>query len=228
MPWKSCARCNRRFYRRNFRPLLRCHGRYFCSRVCSDTGRQFPDRSGPAGSTWKGGIPRRICGYCATVFFAYNKTSTTPRRYCSWQCSNAANRRLTTPLQGRVRYERELMVLLEKDGFCCLRSAGSRGPVDLYAFNTTAIRAIQVKSTKAFNRPGNNTMFATAITDLFKVQGPSCMTRELWVRELRGPWRFVPIPLGLEDRTAARQFLQKVEWQIYKPVEGGDLERAVA
>jgi len=92
-------------------------------------------------------------------------------------------------INSRVRYEKELQHDLEKGGYKVIRSAGSRGPFDLFAFSSTEVRLIQVKSTKNLKRPGNVSTFADAIALMLEVTVPDehC-SRWLYVRALRSKW----------------------------------------
>lgn len=96
-------------------------------------------------------------------------------------------------MRNRVRFENELMAFLEERGYNCLRSAGSRGPADVFAFNTQHCRVIQVKSTKRMDRLGNVRVFAEAIESLRKLPCPPGVTHELWVKPLRQNWRYIVV-----------------------------------
>jgi Holliday junction resolvase len=83
-----------------------------------------------------------------------------------------------------ARLERLARAELQAAGYVILRSAGSKGPVDLVALNQCHVRLIQVKAAGAA-RPA----------DLFKLRtlpAPRNASRELWVRE-RGHWRIVKV-----------------------------------
>ncbi len=84
-----------------------------------------------------------------------------------------------------ARLERRARRELETQGYTVIRSAGSRGVVDLVAFNTRHIRLIQIKAHGAA-RP----------TDLFQLRqfpAPRTVTRELWVSEPGRAWRCVRV-----------------------------------
>lgn len=91
----------------------------------------------------------------------------------------------------RTRFENELMDFLGERGYACLRSAGSRGPVDVLAIDKRSVRIIQVKSTYDFNRQGNTTIFRQAADGLLSLPCPPNTTKEIWVRVLRGGWRYI-------------------------------------
>lgn len=65
-------------------------------------------------------------------------------------------------------------------GYNVLRAAGSKGPVDLIAWNDQTTRFIQVKKGKGAARPAE-------IDALRKLSLPPLASVELWVR-LRGKW----------------------------------------
>ena len=121
-------------------------------------------------------------------------------------------------MKSRTQYENELADFLKKRGYTCMRSAGSRGPVDVFAFNNHHVRFIQVKSTYDFGRKGNATLFKAAIKLLQTFPCPPNATRELWVRVLRGGWRDIVIDDAPEDDAGIRGYLSNVEWVAPPPV----------
>jgi Holliday junction resolvase len=162
-------------------------------------------RFGETSPSWKGGRPIWICAQCGEEFSAYHVKGGRDRKYCSWVCSNIANGRSADDMRSRLRYENELMEILEADGFKCLRSAGSRGPVDVFAFNDKELRMIQAKSTKDLNRPGNLSVFREAIALLSKLPSPPGATKHLYVRILRFGW----LSQCVDDAPASREPLIK-------------------
>jgi Holliday junction resolvase len=88
----------------------------------------------------------------------------------------------------RIHYEHEARSILEAEGFAVLRSAGSRGPVDLFAFTTETVWMIQVKSTKRLLHRATMTMLRDAALDLLGMPCPPGARRWLFVKELRGGW----------------------------------------
>src|SRR5262245_9543230 len=62
-------------------------------------------------------------------------------------------------MQSRLKFENLLCDFLVERGYTCMRSAGSRGALDVIAFNQSFTRFIQVKSTKQLNRTGNTNVF---------------------------------------------------------------------
>src|SRR5262249_13299453 len=115
-------------------------------------------------------------------------------------------------MRDRVRYENEVMEVLGERGYQCLRSAGSRGAVDVFAFNASHTRLTQVKSTVDLRRHGNTNVFKTAIKDLLPLPTPPFCTKELWVRVLRKGWYYLTlddVPSSEEELTA---FVRNAEW----------------
>ena|SRR5215813_5141578 len=120
-------------------------------------------------------------------------------------------------MQHRTKYENELMGKLERQGYVCVRSAGSHGYADLVAIDAFWVRVIQVKSTIALDRPGNVTVFADAIMGLFHVPiGRATVALELWVRVLRGGWWKLDVTDMQRDRVQVVKVLQGNFWTHWK------------
>lgn len=68
-----------------------------------------------------------------------------------------------------------------------IRSAGSKGPYDVVAFNDRMVRLIQVKSTKPHKIEANRKAYLKYMRDI-----PPCATNELWlyVKQV-GQWGIV-------------------------------------
>ncbi len=75
---------------------------------------------------------------------------------------------------------------LEEDGFAVIRSAGSKGPVDLIAVNYHAVRAIQIKA-RRFNE--------NDLKKLADFPAPPRVQRELWTRRGR-QWQIARVKRG--------------------------------
>lgn len=73
------------------------------------------------------------------------------------------------------RAERKAREALEGEGYTVVRSAASKGPFDLVAFNAERVRFVQVKRVKGGRLPPKE---AGALRS---VPVPPCATRELWV-----------------------------------------------
>jgi len=89
-------------------------------------------------------------------------------------------------LQSRIQYEREAFEMLVEEGFECGRSAGSRGPCDLLAWDRDHVLFIQVKSTRNALNPSSLSMCAKAIRLLQAMPVPPGGSRWLFLRELKG------------------------------------------
>lgn len=115
-------------------------------------------------------------------------------------------------MRARLRFEIELAELLESRGYRCIRSAGSRGPADLFAINSSHVRLIQVKSTIRLDRPGNSSVFRRAIEQLKRIPCPQNVTRELWVKPLRSGWRYLVVDDLPDDKDGIDEILRRGEW----------------
>ena len=75
--------------------------------------------------------------------------------------------------------EREIKKKLESDGFSVIRSAGSKGSIDLVAYDNKIIKFIQVKYA-----PDKKHMKVTKkeYAKLRKLVVPACATKEIWFR----------------------------------------------
>lgn len=73
---------------------------------------------------------------------------------------------------------------LQRQGYTIVRSAGSRGPIDLCAIRGDAIILIQVKKSAADVSAG--------VKALQEVPVPLSVRREVWQR-VRGGWRIVVV-----------------------------------
>jgi Holliday junction resolvase len=115
----------------------------------------------------------------------------------------------------RTRFEGELQRLLEQRGFACVKSAQSRSPVDLVAFNCSQVRLIQVKSVQHFDSPHNLAVFRKAISGLHSVPTAPHCSKELWVRELKGGWRFLVCTDAPRESVTLREYLRTADWQEF-------------
>lgn len=167
----------------------RANFRRTCSTRCWRKVRsRLRVRRGRHNPRWRGGMPVRVCRECGGTFRRYDARGGRPRPFCSPRCAARAHRQSAHDMRGRLAFEHEARALLEAEGFRVLRSAGSRGPVDLFAFSPTEVRIIQVKSTNRLEHRGTRTMLRQAILDLLALPSPPGLTRWLFVRELRGNW----------------------------------------
>lgn len=91
-------------------------------------------------------------------------------------------------MRARLRYEHEAIQLLEREGYQCIRSAGSRGPMDLIAFGHDRVLLVQVKSTKRLLHPGTVSMLADAVQALLQTTRPPLAEPWIYLRELQGGW----------------------------------------
>lgn len=106
------------------------------------------------------------------------------------------------------------MKLLEGKGYQCIRSAGSRGPADIYAISNEHIRVIQVKTTKDMDRPGNLSVFTAAVESLRLVPRPPNLKRELWVKPLRKEWIFIDVDELPVEHLELRKSFKTAEWKL--------------
>lgn len=120
-------------------------------------------------------------------------------------------------IRSRLKFENKLVEFLQYQGYCCLRSAGSRGPIDVIAFNDSHVRAIQLKTTKALKGTFGKDyslryMCADAIGELQDVPLPPNFTRELWVKPLRRNWLYVVIDDLPTGRSELMDVLKRIIW----------------
>ena len=113
-------------------------------------------------------------------------------------------------IRGRVRYERELVGLLEAEGWRCLRSAGSRGPWDLVAVNRAEVRLIQVKTTRTLRSPTTRAHLVQAVRMLQAIAAPPTASRWLCVRVLPGGWHRECVDDYPAGRGAVRAWLSRI------------------
>ena len=85
-------------------------------------------------------------------------------------------------MRRRIDYEHEAIQLLLRQGFHCLRSAGSRGPADIFAVAASEIRMIQVKSTKRLGHRATASMLRDAVLGLQTLPSPPNSSKWLFVR----------------------------------------------
>jgi hypothetical protein len=118
-------------------------------------------------------------------------------------------------MRARLRFEHEARALLLAEGFRVLRSAGSRGPWDLFAINTEEVWLVQVKSTRRLGHHGTRSMLRHAACDLLGVLGPVNTRRWLFVRELNRTWHRVCIDGWPTERQSLDDRLKATiaEWQ---------------
>ncbi len=87
------------------------------------------------------------------------------------------------------RAELRAKSFLEGEGYKVIRSSGSKGEIDLVAYNKENVRFIQIKKTKNKSIPS----YRSERASLSKLAIPSEIKVELWVWEgIRG-WHFLPI-----------------------------------
>jgi Holliday junction resolvase-like predicted endonuclease len=90
-----------------------------------------------------------------------------------------------------ARLERLARASLQRNGYHVIRSAGSKGAVDLAAFNTEHILLIQVKADRI--TPADRSKLAA-------FPAPPNALRQFWVRTAEG-WNIIDVPPA--DRSAA-------------------------
>jgi len=208
-----CHNCDAEFYRDSHRK--------YCCWDCFRKQQSFGGKKGTASNKWKGGIPQWVCANCGVIFQAYCTEGGKPRKFCRWQCANTFNAGKhgtfrpsgdDFDMRTRVRYENELFDILERRGYRCVRSAGSRGAADLIAFNDKICRVIQVKTTYNFDRKGNESVFYHAAKELRNLPCPNFCVQELWVRVLQAGWQYVVLnDLPTED-AEFRRSLKTADW----------------
>jgi Holliday junction resolvase len=86
-----------------------------------------------------------------------------------------------------ARLERLARAALLKQDYTVVRSAGSKGPCDLVAFNAHELRLVQVKAEGAM-RPADWRKLA-------RLKAPPGTLRQIWVRG-RGDWRVIDVSVG--------------------------------
>lgn len=89
---------------------------------------------------------------------------------------------MTTRYQAGRESEYKAQRELEAEGYCTIRAAGSKGKIDVLAWNATETRFIQVKTflTKAGS-------YAADIKAIEGLSFPPGSTVELWVRQRGRP-----------------------------------------
>lgn len=201
-----CMACDQPFISENYG-----HGnvRRTCSEACLRKVRPLNTRHGATNNRWRGGVPLRTCTACGATFRKYD-TQRGPRRFCSRPCANRAHKESVYEMSKRIQYEHEAWAILEREGFRCLRSAGSRGPVDLFAFSPTECWLIQVKSTKRLTHPATVSMLRDATLDLLGVVCPPATRKWLFVRELRGGWYRECVDRWPADRLELSAWIREV------------------
>lgn len=181
-----------------------------CSKECWRASQSHLwGKRGAAHPTWKGGMLTWTCAQCGVQFQRYRCHRGTDRKYCSVACSN---RKGVEDLRTRIRFENKLCEFLAERGYDCARSAGSRGPFDVFAFNQQFARFIQVKSTKAIDRVGNTSVFRDAIERMQTFPDPPGMTKELWVWIIRKGWFYAIVGDAPRDREALVKYVQRIQW----------------
>lgn len=91
-----------------------------------------------------------------------------------------------------TRRELDAIELLETEGYTCVRSAASEGPVDIVAYGINHIRNIQVKSRETGVRPSERETAIEAMAHLPRLPGVSY---EIWEqRKDGGRWTLTVIP----------------------------------
>ena len=123
----------------------------------------------------------------------------------------------------RVKYERELQALLEKEGYVTMRSAGSHGSVDLFAVSDKYIKAIQVKSsTLPLLAPSNIQSFKSAIMYLQTLPDNFNILSELWVRTIRSDkhkeksgWRYITVNDAPVESKELLKYIREADWKYY-------------
>lgn len=89
-----------------------------------------------------------------------------------------------------ARLERELKAKLEKDGYYCIRAAGSHGLFDLMAWNDHEVLLIQCKTRK----PSKKEM-----VELCQLECPDNFVKYWAHRENRKKWIFTKASQGNSD-----------------------------
>jgi len=91
-------------------------------------------------------------------------------------------------MRARYAFEYEAIERLQAQGYHCVRSAGSRGTIDVLAMSPDCIKMIQVKSTKRPYAPQTVRWLMDAVEELQTL--PRCPSTEpwLWLKVLHGPW----------------------------------------
>jgi Holliday junction resolvase len=111
-------------------------------------------------------------------------------------------------MRARLKFEHSLGKDLVREGWHCVRSAGSHGPFDLCAFSSTEVRLIQVKTTSAARllAPDNISTLVTAVQGLLAVPtAGGTVTLWLYVKVMRGPWLRICVNGFPSERRACRQ-----------------------
>lgn len=121
-------------------------------------------------------------------------------------------------IRSRLKFENKLVEFLQYQGYYCIRSAGSRGAVDVIAINGDHVRAIQLKTTSTFKSRDAGLdyslryMFTDAILELQDVPLPPNVTRELWVKPLRHSWRYIVIDDLPTKKAEIMNLLKIIVW----------------
>lgn len=174
-------------------------------------------KKGENNNRWKGGVPSWTCLACGAEFKGYHNKNGKQRKFCSWNCANTFNKGRIMKVRARLRFENELFDLLTERGYSCIRSAGSRGPADLYAFNENHIRVIQIKTTKSFELKRKDGMYLDAIKKLRELPCPPNCRQELWVKPLRKNWIYIILNDLPTDRQELRKAIRSMQWIPFMP-----------
>lgn len=101
---------------------------------------------------------------------------------------------MATPKQRGTAKERELLGMLESEGFLVFRSAGSGGPYDLIAINDREIRLLQVKRRKERRRRAEPRFLAELEAAMPRSRSVR-VVKELRVWIERDAWYVTRLPL---------------------------------
>lgn len=100
---------------------------------------------------------------------------------------------MNTNYQSGVRIERNIVIFLREHGYSVLRSAGSKGVIDVVAYNTKTVRFIQSKTTKT-----SSTSYAKDIKSLLDLQIPEYCSKEFWIHVYRKGYKILTTEKDLE------------------------------
>lgn len=115
--------------------------------------------------------------------------------------------------QRGARLERVARASLERQGYTVIRSAGSKGAIDLVAVNSEQVRLIQCKSKGGADKKARERLRA--------IRRPSAASVELWERDSEQPtgWKIEALDFEIVDRCSHGAIANecKVETCLYSP-----------
>ena len=100
---------------------------------------------------------------------------------------------MTTNYKSGTRVERSIVAFLKSKGYTVLRSAGSKGAIDIVAYNSVRVRFIQAKTTKR-----DYVSYTKELGELKALEVPDCVEKEFWAHKHRKGYTIYTTAMKLE------------------------------